>query len=89
MVILVRIEKVNYSSGTCLREVAALQCLVLCYPFGAMEAGCFIEVAALYSDHCRQVLLYNHLLHICEAARMMLTTPSLILPLPPHVLWNK
>ena len=27
-------------------------------PFGAREAGCFREVAALYSDHLRQVALY-------------------------------
>ena len=27
--------------------------------FGAREAGCFREVAALYSDHYRQALLYK------------------------------
>ena len=27
--------------------------------FGAREAGCFREVAALHSDHLRQVLLYT------------------------------
>ena len=31
-------------------------------PLEAKEAGCFREVAALYSDNCRQVLLYIHYL---------------------------
>ena len=29
--------------------------------FGAREAGCFREVAALHSGHLRQVPLYTHL----------------------------
>ena len=35
-------------------------------PFGAWEAGCYREVAALYSDHYRQVPLYIYVsLHTC------------------------
>ena len=32
---------------------------------GAREAGCFREVAALHSDHLRQVPLYVHTLYVC------------------------
>ena len=38
-----------------------LQCFsAMLVLFGAREAGCFREVAALYSDHYRQVPLYLH-----------------------------
>ena len=46
--------------GGCIAEV---DCNVLVL-FGAMEAGCFKEVTALYSDHLRQVSLYHQCRHI-------------------------
>ena len=33
---------------------------------GAREADCFREVAALHSDHLRQVPLYQSLIHVCK-----------------------
>ena len=46
---------------------------------GAREAGCFREVAALHSDHLRQVSLYYACTHICFAYKPIPYTYNVIM----------
>ena len=56
--------------------------------FGAREAGCFREVAALYSDHYSQVPLY-HALHQSSNSRTLQWHKDLCSTcLPPVTLWT-
>ena len=56
--------------------------------FGARKAGCFKEVAALHSDHLRQVPLYIHHLGILFNAIAPIDEPlmaSLLMHVSSHV----